>query len=345
MVTGINAHDAVDIYVNNGTLVERRTCASHPPTTGTCRTSGEDPGRRCSAGSGSSRGPGTNQIAFIGLGHDIVTQTSAVVHAAIWDGDTNTLRARRRSLSLPVRPTAQNPHIADAIDIDFVLGGTNAGRGARRLGQRRRRCGARIWQRGRDLGRRARVVQNLGAGNTVRWIRQKAASNGDDMILAIEDVNERIHTIRYDGNTRAFSGVPDAHTAFAYGNADQNRPFDVAWDFATGPNTVAPRLQRQQRDPVQGLRRRRGHLDHRADGHRGRPGALGPARARPEQRRPPGDQGPARRPARVEVDGRQLDRHHALSALDQHREQQHQPERRDASRSRRGPRRRAPPRR
>ena len=189
------------------------------------------------------------------------------------------------------------------------------------------------------------MVQDLGAGNTVRWIRQKAASNGDDMILAIEDVNERIHTIRYDGNTRAFSGFL-THTAFAYGNADQNRPFDVAWDFATGPNTVV--LVYSDNSAIR----------FKVSGDGGVTWTIeqtvtGAVQAHWVQlERDPSNvvhlviKDQLDEPARVEVDGRQLDRdHHAHPALDQHREQRHQPERRDVRARDVAPDWRAPPRR
>ncbi len=182
--------------------------------------------------------PGTDQIAFIGSGTDGATGDSAVIHAAIWNGATNTFGSKQ-TLSFPVTGpdgvTPQNPHTTDGIDIDFVLGGANAGEAVAVWGTQTQ-LWRRIWNPGSGWGTNA-MVQDLGGGQTLRWIRQKAASNGDDMILAIEDINERIHTIRYDGNTRAFSSFL-THTAFAYGNADQNRPFDVVWDLGTGANSV-----------------------------------------------------------------------------------------------------------
>ena len=75
----------------------------------------------------------------------------------------------------------------------------------------------------------------------MRWTRQKAASNADNMILAIEDVNEKIYTVRYDGDSRvfaSFTATPHNNTLAAFGNADSNRPFDVAWDLGSGANNV-----------------------------------------------------------------------------------------------------------
>ena len=184
--------------------------------------------------------PGTDQIAFIGAGTDTVGIDSSVISAAIWNGATNTFGSKQ-ILSFPVTGpdgvTPQNRVDTDAIDIDFVLGGANAGEALAVWGTETQ-LWRRIWNPGSGWASSANsMVQDLGVTNTLRWIRQKAASNGDDMILAIEDVNERIHTIRYDGNTRAFASF-QTHTTTAYGNADLNRPFDVAWDLGQGANSV-----------------------------------------------------------------------------------------------------------
>ena len=232
VVAGINAQDAVDIYVNNGSSWTANLRGT-PAGNGNMPVQGEV-GTTLFRWVRLEPRPGTNRIAFVGLGHES-TQTSGVVQAAIWDGDTNTFPlGSKATLSLPVTD-GQNANVGDAIDIDYVLGGTNAGEALAVWGNQTTLYRAVCSAAGTWGGSGA--VQNLGVGYTLRWIRQKAASNGDDMVLAIEDVNERIHTLHYDGNTRAFSGFL-THTAFAYGNADQNRPFDVAWDFATGPNTV-----------------------------------------------------------------------------------------------------------
>jgi hypothetical protein len=232
VVTGTNADESVDIYLHSGSSWSGNLRFT-PAGNGTMLNQGE-------VGAMTFRWvrleprPASNQVAFIGLAHD-PTQTSGVVHAAIWDGDANTFGSKA-ILSLPVT-NGQNANTADAVDIDFVLGGANAGEALAVWGNQTQ-LWRRIWNPGTGWGASA-SVQDLGAGNTLRSIRQKAASNGDDVILAIEDVNERIYTIRYDGNTRAFasfSAVP--HSTTAYANADLNRPFDVVWDLGTGANTV-----------------------------------------------------------------------------------------------------------
>ena len=238
VVSGANTDDTVNIWTYNGTAWSANLFAT-PGGNGQIGTNSEDLGNTFRWIRLEPR-PGTDQIAFIGSATDISTSDSAVISAAIWNGATNTF-VSKQTLSLPVTgpdgagPLAQNPHITDGIDIDFVLGGANAGEAVAVWGTDAQ-LWRRIWNPGSGWGTNA-MVQDLGGGNTLRWIRQKAASNGDDMILAIEDSSERIHTIRYDGNTRAYSAF-QTHTTLAYANADLNRPFDVVWDFGTAANTV-----------------------------------------------------------------------------------------------------------
>ena len=236
VVSGANTDDTVFIWTYNGAAWSANLFAT-PGGNGQIGTNGEDPSNTFRWIRLEPR-PGTDQIAFIGSATDAVSSDSAVISAAIWNGATNTFGSKQ-TLSLPVSGpngvTPQNPVITDGIDIDFVLGGANAGEAVAVWGTQTQ-LWRRIWNPGSGWGANA-MVQDLGGGNTLRWIRQKAASNSDDMILGIEDSNERIHTIRYDGNTRAFSAF-QTHTALAYANADLNRPFDVVWDLGTGANTV-----------------------------------------------------------------------------------------------------------
>ena len=232
-VTGINADESVDIYLHSGAAWSGNL--RFTPAGNGVMTNQSEVGSMVFRWVRLEPRPGTNRIAFIGLAHDTPTLTSGVVHAAIWNGDTNSFGSKT-ILSLPVT-NGQNANLGDAVDIDYVLGGTNAGEALAVWGNqttlRRAICSAAgTWGGGA-------IVQDLGVTNTVRWLRQKAASNSDNMVLAIEDVNERIYTIRYDGDTRtfaSFTAVP--HSTTAFGNADQNRPFDVAWDLGSGANSV-----------------------------------------------------------------------------------------------------------
>ena len=232
VVAGINTDESVDIYANNGTAWTGNLRFT-PAFNGTMNNQAEI-GAALFRWVHLEPRPGTNQIAFIGLAHE-GTQTSAAVHAAIWNGDTNTFGSKT-ILSLPVT-NGQNANPGEAVDIDYVLGGTNAGEAVAVWGNQTQLYRAICSAAGTWGG--SASVQNLGAGNTVRWLRQKAASNSDNVVLAIEDVNERIYTIRYDGDTRAFAsftGTP--HSTTAFGNADQNRPFDIVWDLGQGANNV-----------------------------------------------------------------------------------------------------------
>jgi hypothetical protein len=235
VVTGTNADESVDIYLHSGGAWSGNLRFT-PPGNGTMLNQAEVDSMVFRWVRLAPR-PGTNRIAFIGLAHDTGTGTYGVVHAAIWNGDTDTFGSKT-ILSYPLTNT-QNSNSGDAIDIDYVLGGTNAGEAVAVWGNQtqivRRICSAAgTW------GSNA-VVQDLAGagGGTVRWIRQKAASNSDNMILAVEDVNEKLYTILYDGDTRTFASfMAQTPATTLFGDADKNRAFDVAWDFGLGANNV-----------------------------------------------------------------------------------------------------------
>jgi len=233
VVTGTNTDEAVDIYLHSGSSWSGNLRFT-PAGNGTMLNQSEVSPVLFRWVHLEPR-PGTNQIGFVGLAHD-PTQTDAAVHAAIWDGDTDSFGSKI-ILSLPTT-NGQNANNAEAVDVDFVLGGANAGEAVAVWG-RQSRLYQRIWNPGTAWAGSANVlVHDVVGGFTVRWIRQKAASNSDDMIVAFQDQSEAIHTIRYDGNTRTHGSLFLSHTADGYGVSSQNRPFDVAWDPATGPNTV-----------------------------------------------------------------------------------------------------------
>ena len=58
------------------------------------------------------------------------------------------------------------------------------------------------------------------------------------MVVAVEDTNRRILTVPYNATTRTWGALSAAHTTTAYGNALDNRPFDVAFDPSSGINNV-----------------------------------------------------------------------------------------------------------
>ena len=128
LVSGANTDDTVFIWTYNGTAWSANLYFT-PLGNGQHGTNSEDLSNTFRWIRLEPR-PGTNQIAFIGSATDGSTGDSAVISAAIWNGATNTFGSKN-TLSLPVSGpdgiTPQNPHITDGIDIDCVLGGTNAG--------------------------------------------------------------------------------------------------------------------------------------------------------------------------------------------------------------------------
>jgi len=148
--------------------------------------------------------------------------------------DTNTFGAKA-ILSLPVT-NGQNANLGDAIAVGYVLGGTNVGEAIAVWGNGQYVYSARWSQAGGWTA--GASIADLGAGNTVRWLRLAAEPQGARMVLAVEDVNERIFTIPYNGTARVWGSLSAAHSTTAYGNADYNRPFDVVWNTGGGANSV-----------------------------------------------------------------------------------------------------------
>jgi hypothetical protein len=178
--------------------------------------------------------PGSDRIAFIGSASEIVSgQTrgiTAAIEAMIWDGSS------WGSKTVLNFPASQNIHFTDAIDIDFVLGGSNAGEAVAVWGNGQY-VKANIWNNSTGWGS-VTTPADLGSGNTVRWVVQISDPSSDDLILAIGDVNEQVYTMRYDGDTQTFGSLSSALTTTAYGSADDNRPFDIVWDLANGAGDV-----------------------------------------------------------------------------------------------------------
>jgi hypothetical protein len=163
--------------------------------------------------------PGSNQIALIALANDTTMVGNAEVRGAIWDGDGNTWISKT-SFGL-----GTSYYTTDAADIDFVLGGMNLGEAIAVWGAEEN-VWSKVWSE--SSGWTANIfAADLGVGNTVKWVRQTADPNTDDLIVAIEDVNEQIYTLRYDGDTRAWGSLTQ-HPGVAFGDADDNRAVDIA---------------------------------------------------------------------------------------------------------------------
>jgi hypothetical protein len=185
--------------------------------------------------------PGTNRIAFIGVANGyssiapVTPLATAAIQAMVWDGDSNTwIAASKQLLSSPVAHT-QTHLPTDAIDIDFVMNGANAGEAVAIWGNGRF-VYANVWNPSTHWGSNV-LVADLGAGNDVRWIRQKANPGSDDLVAAIGDSNERVHAVRFDGDSRTFGSLTLLESSL-FGDADSNRPFDVVWSPRSGPDEV-----------------------------------------------------------------------------------------------------------
>jgi hypothetical protein len=173
--------------------------------------------------------PGTNQIAFVGIANEVsASPGSFAVHGGIWDGDTNTWGAKQ-VLSFPT--AGSGTHTTEAIDVAFTLRGDHAGEAVAVWGKGNAVL-ARVWNETTGWGTTA-TVATFGAGTTVRWLRLAADPSGDDLVLAIGDVDGttgRLTTVPYDGGTRSWGTVSPYHTMNAFGDLTRHRPFDLAWD-------------------------------------------------------------------------------------------------------------------
>jgi hypothetical protein len=137
----------------------------------------------------------------------------------------------------PYGANPQNYHSTDAADIDFVSSGTHAGEAVAVWGTDEE-VWANVWIESTGWGENRRVA-DLGDDNTVRWLLQEADPASDDLILVIGDTGGRIYSVRYDGDTQGFEAFTTTPLeGAAYGNARYNRPFDVVWNLAAGPNRL-----------------------------------------------------------------------------------------------------------
>lgn len=174
--------------------------------------------------------PGTNRIAMIALSNQYDGTLYGWAQGGIWDGDTGIW-----SLGSLYSPDVQVYNPTEAMDVAFVLGGTNAGEAIF------------VWGNGRYL-RWARwnpstgwhssyLLADLGAGNLARWMRLKCKPAGDNMVLAVGDNNRQLVTFTYDGDTRTWSSSSPYHTTSLSGDPAANRPFDLTWDIQSGLGT------------------------------------------------------------------------------------------------------------
>ncbi|MDH4137186.1 MAG: hypothetical protein OEW09_10800, partial [Anaerolineae bacterium] len=214
VVSGINTTNTLYYWTWNGSTWSSTGSGNIPNNTSTYRWCRLAPR------------PGSDQIAFIGSA-DI-----GAVSVARWTGSA--------WASAAVGTSTSGTIASDAIDIQYVQAGTNAGDIVA------------VWWQGQylymkiyreDLGSWGSSIQvlDLGSGNLGKWLKLKAHPNSEDLILAYGATVGglySVYTIPYDGATRTFGSPYSAHTTAAYVGAsasfDNNRPFDVIWDPAAG---------------------------------------------------------------------------------------------------------------
>ena len=169
--------------------------------------------------------PGTNKIAMVAL------SSTNEVTVATWNGDTNSwVDKTGGGLSGVVNAGL-------GADIAVVRGGPNAGEVVA------------VWSTTTPvLGLRHKVYHTnaptpawdgsptngptLAAGNQPNWLRLRADDSGK-VIAGVETVNEEIRTAVFDGAARTWGAFSAAHSTTAYGNADNNRAFDLVYDRAS----------------------------------------------------------------------------------------------------------------
>ena len=175
--------------------------------------------------------PGTNRIAFIGIGNELRPTGQRARPAAIWDGDNNTFESSKQILSFPHGANLQNPHTTDAADIEFTLGGAEPRRGGRGVGQPAVRLRQRLEPRAAGSGNEAGARPGR-RNKTVRWLRLEANPKSDDMVLAISHQDGSERTASLDRPLRRDDphlGRPSS-THGPLRRATANRPFDLTWD-------------------------------------------------------------------------------------------------------------------
>ncbi len=173
--------------------------------------------------------PGTNQIAMIGAANQTDGTSYSQVQGAIWNGDLGLFTTTDSFYG----PPDQNFLSTEALDVKYVLGGTNAGEAIF------------VWAAGGDV-RWSRwtpstntwsttyLLGTLPNGATPRWLQLECKPAGDDMVLAVSDSMNRLKTYTYDGDSRTWTAGSGFHSTTLSGDSAYNRPFDLTWDILGG---------------------------------------------------------------------------------------------------------------
>ena len=105
----------------------------------------------------------------------------------------------------------------------------------------------------------------------------------------------------YDGATRTWGTFSAALSTTAFGNADNNRPFDLVFDRAAGAGRMLLAYSDTAGHQVPHVLRQRRQLERGADSRQRPHRLLGADGGRAEPARPPGDRRRQRRPAGLDV--------------------------------------------
>ena len=170
--------------------------------------------------------PNTNRIALA------AASDLGGVMVGIWDGDANAWDVGDTFYFV-----ASGANITgECVDVGVVRAGTRAGEAVAVYGAGTS-VSARVY-RTNDASpswTTTTLIENPAAGN-INWVRLEPNPRGDDMLLAVGTSTGQVRTYRYDGDTRTWGSASGALTSTAYGDLNYNRPFDVAWESASGPN-------------------------------------------------------------------------------------------------------------
>ena len=169
--------------------------------------------------------PRTNKIVFAG------TSSTGDGRVAVWNGDTDTWTVAEK-IGMGLRGEYRRGRLRRRGRPRRAAGGR--GGGGLRPGQHHplpRLPG----ERPDALLDGLAIAVTLGAATTRIWLRLRSDDAGN-LVLGIETVNEEIRTLTYNGGTRTWGTVSGALSTTAFGNADDNRPFDLVFDRAAGPD-------------------------------------------------------------------------------------------------------------
>jgi hypothetical protein len=159
--------------------------------------------------------PHSNEIALI------VADANGGAQAAIWDGDTN-------SWTNKTVLTSSLSSVKDAIAVDYIRSGTEVGKAVFAWHETTDRIYGQVWN-----GTTYETVYEDVPSGTVNWLRLKADPNSSKMLLGFEYAGSGpdIYTLPWTGTDW---GTEDSIEDSGWGDGDNYRCFDIAWDLDSG---------------------------------------------------------------------------------------------------------------